>query len=138
VRIPNREGPDAIETNLALRAPLRISSENNFGVAFRVEAVAELSKRLAKLKVVVNLAIVDNPIAAVSIAHGLPAACRHIDDSQASVAEPKPLGLEMLYPNTIRSTMGKTVGEFAKFGRNEASASVSLRERARPSVRILR
>jgi hypothetical protein len=41
------------------------------------------------------------------------------------VAEPQPLGLEMLYPNTIRPTVGKTVGEFAKLGRNEASASVS-------------
>jgi len=79
----------------------------------------------AKLKVVVDLAIVDNPIAAVSIGHGLTTACRHIDDGQAPVAEPQPLGLEMLYPNTIRPAVGKTIGESTKLGRFETSAGVS-------------
>src|SRR5215472_1365228 len=79
----------------------------------------------AKLKVVVDLAIVDNPIAAVSIGHGLTTACRHIDDGQAPLAEPQPLGLEMHCPNTIRPTVGKTIGEFAKLGCCEASASIS-------------
>ena len=113
--IPDGEGPHAIEAQLALRAPLRIGGEDDLAVGVGDKTVAEAAQLLAQLEIVVDLAVIGQPVAPFGIGHRLPGPFGEVEDGEPTMAEPKPRFGEMLDAKTVRPSMGKTVGEGGKY-----------------------
>src|SRR5436305_13466535 len=61
--IPKREGPHAVETREARLAPLGVSGEDDFGVAFGTKAIAHRLELPLQLEEIINLAVEREPIA---------------------------------------------------------------------------
>ena len=112
--VPDGEGPHAIEAELTILPPLCIGGEDDLAVRAGDETVAEAAQLLAQLDVVVNFAVVGQPVTSLGIGHRLPGSFGEIDDSQPTMAEPKPRPGKMFDAEAIRSAMGKTVGELRK------------------------
>src|SRR6185369_9052477 len=70
----------------AVSAELIVGVDDGFGVAVRVERVAQLFEFLAQLEIVVDLAVEDDPRAAIRVVNGLLAAFE-IDDREAAHRE---------------------------------------------------
>ena len=112
--IPDGKGPHAIEAQLALLSPLRIGGEDDLAVGVGDETVAEAAQLLAQLEIVVDLAVIGQPVAPFGIGHRLPGPFGEVEDGEPTMAEPEPRLGEMLDAKTVRPTMGKTVGEGGK------------------------
>src|SRR5215813_5492430 len=67
----------------AVKAELILGVNDGFGVAVGVEGVAQFFELLAEFEIVVDLAVEDDPRAAVLIVNGLLAALQ-IDDGEAA------------------------------------------------------
>ena len=78
--IPDGEGPHAVETKLALLAPLGIGSQDDLAVGVGDEAVTETAEFLAQFNVVVDLAVIGQPVAPLGIGHRLPGPFGEVKD----------------------------------------------------------
>src|SRR5580704_1811601 len=124
-RIPNREGPHAVEAQLAFRSPLGISGEHDFTIRFGNKAVPELTETFAQLDEVVNFAIEGKPVTPIGVRHWLPAAIRHIEDGQPAMAQPEAIGGKVLEAAPVGPAVRKAIRESAKFVRARSPARVS-------------
>src|SRR6185369_10439411 len=81
--VPDREGKHATQVVRTISAKLIVRVHNRFGVAVGVESVAQLLEFFAQLEIVVDLAVEDDPRAAILIVDGLLSALE-VNDGQAA------------------------------------------------------
>src|SRR5580700_6914542 len=115
--IPDGKGPHAVEAQLALRTPLRIGGEDDLAVGVGDETMAETTQFLAQLNVVVDLAVIGQPVTPFGVGHRLAGPFGEVEDGKPTMAEPKSCLREMFYAKTVWSTMSKTVSERGKHRR---------------------
>ena len=135
--IPDGEGPHAIEAQLALLSPLRIGGEDDLAVGVGDETVAEATQLLAQLEIVVDLAVIGQPVAPLGIGHRLAGPFGEVEDGEPTMAEPKPRFGEMLDAEAVRPTMGKTVGERGKHRLREILRGITPNNPSRHTSKIL-
>src|SRR5262249_15012371 len=85
--VPHRLRPHAVEALEATGAPLAVGGERYLGVARAGEAVAARRELVAELHVVVDLAVVHDPVAAVRRTQRLVAAGREVENREAARTE---------------------------------------------------
>ncbi len=86
-RVPDCERPHAVEPLDAARSPFAVAGEQDLRVGLRPEDVTFAAKLLAKLEVVVDLAVEDQLVAAVVARERLEARVGEVDDREPEVAE---------------------------------------------------
>ena len=86
-RVPEGKGKHAAELRQALLAPTCIGFQHNFGVGVADETCAGLFEFVADVAEVVDLAVVDDPVAGLGIMHGLVGQRGEIENRQAPVAQ---------------------------------------------------
>ena len=86
-RVPQGEGPHAVEALHAVFAPLFVGVQHDLGVAARGEDVAARAQLGGEFEVVVDLAVEDQPQRAVLIAHGLMPGGTEVVDGEAAKAQ---------------------------------------------------
>ena len=87
--IPNREREVAVQMVEAVHTPLVVRVRDDLGVRGGLEAMSELTKLPLELDVVVDLAVLHDPVPAVLVRERLVAA-GEIDDRKARVRHPEP------------------------------------------------
>ena len=93
--VPDRLRPHAVEALEAVRAPLAVGGERDLRVARPCEAVAARRELGAEFDVVVDLAVVHDPVAAVGRAQRLVAAGGQVQDGEAARGENDVGGLRL-------------------------------------------
>src|ERR1700688_77924 len=86
-RVPNGEGKHAAKFREAFLTPLSIGFEDHFRVGMTAEVDSLALQFRANLAEVVNLAVVDDPIAGGRIIHGLMAKRRQIENCETAIPE---------------------------------------------------
>ena len=85
--VVEHEREHAVEPVQAVPPPLGVGVEEHLGVGAGVKGMAGGLELGAQLAVVVDLAVVDDPVAAVGRAHRLVAGRREVEDGEPAVAE---------------------------------------------------
>src|SRR5579862_7891370 len=115
LRVPNGEGKHSTKFRKAWLAPSGIGLEENFGVRVADKNCASPFQLRTNFKKVVDLAVVDNPVAAFRIVHGLMAERREIENRKTPASESNfnRAGNRVAQqdgPRIVRPTMRKRVG----------------------------
>ncbi|OPY92695.1 MAG: hypothetical protein A4E73_00872 [Syntrophaceae bacterium PtaU1.Bin231] len=100
--VPNGEGEHAPEMVDAVLSPLAIGKENDLRVGIADERF--LAEFLSQLDIVIDLAIVDDPVAG-PVGHGLGSGGREINDAQPPMAETDELPLVQPDTLAVRTTV---------------------------------
>src|SRR2546423_885601 len=82
-RIPDGEGEHPPKFEQALGTPTRIGLQHHFGIGMAYERRAFPLKLCPNVAEVVNLSVVDNPVAGLGIEHGLVPERRQVQNGQA-------------------------------------------------------
>ena len=116
--IPYDEGEHADEPVERRLAPLRVGSQQHLGIGVGAETVPGRLKLVAQLEVVVDLAVVDDPVAAVGVGHRLLRRVGEVDDAEPTMAERNRAGnaVEDAPPRPVRPAMRDHV-DMARVGR---------------------
>ena len=85
--IEDRESPHSIESSEALEAPLAVGMEHHLGISARLKSVAASDELLAKLEVVVDLAVERQKHRPIRDRHRLGAGSGQVEDREAAVAK---------------------------------------------------
>jgi hypothetical protein len=85
--IPKAEREHTVQPLHAIRTPLCIGFQDNFGIAARFEAVSFLLELLPELRVVVDGAVEHERVAVGVIDHRLAGFFRQVDDRQPTVTQ---------------------------------------------------
>ena len=96
--VPYNEGEHADETAEGGRAPLRQRSEQHLGIGLAAEEMSGRLELVAQLDVVVDLTIVDDPVALIGIGHRLPGRVGQVDDAEPPMAQRHRAGNAVEYP----------------------------------------
>jgi predicted component of type VI protein secretion system len=86
-RIPDGKRKHSVEARETFPPPLDVSVDDDFGVGFGFEAMAERFKLAAQLLEVVDLTVVGQPDRARSVRHRFVAGRREVDDREAAVSK---------------------------------------------------
>jgi len=86
--VPHGEGEHALESPCAAYPFLLVEMNDDFAVRVGAEPVALALQFPAEFRVVVDLAVEDEPHGAVLVGQGLPARLGEVDDGEPPVAEP--------------------------------------------------
>ena len=86
--VPDGKGKHAGEPARALDPLLLVEVDDDLAVRVRAETVAAVFQLLAKLRVVVDLSVENEPDRPVLVGHGLAARLGEIDDGESTVPEP--------------------------------------------------
>lgn len=85
--IEQGKGKHAVEAGKGGGAPMGESGKNDFGIATRFKGIAKGSEVPFQFRVVVDLAVIRNDIAAAGGDHGLVAGGAEVDEGKAAMAE---------------------------------------------------
>ena len=85
--VDEHEGEHAVEALEASLAPFPVSVQDDLGVAARHERISQRFELRAKLDVIVDLAVVDDPVAPIGSRHRLMPEWAQVEDRQPSVRE---------------------------------------------------
>src|ERR1035441_2610885 len=86
--VPTNEGEHADQAVEASIAPFEVRGQEDLGIGLGAERVVS-DQFCAKLQVVVDLTVENDPIAAGYIAHRMAASGRKVNDTQPIVAQPR-------------------------------------------------
>jgi hypothetical protein len=84
--IPDREGKHAAKFIKALFAPVGVRFQDHFRVGKAAEVHALPLQLRANLAKVINLTVVDDPVAGCGIVHGLVPVGRQVENCEAAIA----------------------------------------------------
>ncbi len=83
--VPDNKREHAVQALDRVRPFQHKQAQNDFGIGIGEELHALAGQLLAQLDVVVNLAVIDNPVAPGFFPHGLVTGLRQVNDAQAQV-----------------------------------------------------
>ena len=104
----DRERPHSIESLQASDTPLRIRCDDDFSIGRGPEKRSQALKLAANLQIVVDLAVIGDPVTPL-IAHGLMTACVQINDRQTPMTERE--GPTEMVTRIVRTSVRDDVGD---------------------------
>ncbi len=86
-RVPDRKGEHPAEFGKTLISPAGISLQQNFSIRVADEACPGSLEFRANIAEVVELAVIDDPVAGFGVVHGLMSERREIENGEATIAQ---------------------------------------------------
>jgi hypothetical protein len=97
-KVVKTEGPHPVEFIKAVATPFLIGLQDYFRIRLSSEFVAEVFQLFAELDIIINFAVIGDPLGSVIIGHRLMAFLRKLDDTQSPVAQGKIMAPRRLDP----------------------------------------